>query len=147
MQNKFRQLAVARLSHEQAKAALDERVKQFYEQPEIAELKQAVDVAKTELDNADALVRGDLLTLYDADAIGKKGDGYEVKISKVVTVPDAAKALDWCLSHFTPALKLDEKIFKAAVKTGTIPRNLATVEDEPKIYLDADLSCFLVDGG
>lgn len=118
--NKFRQLAQARLNYETAKAALDERIMDFYEQPEIVELKLSADAAKTELDDCDKQVRGDLLANYEFQRI-KKDTGFEIKIMKSVVIPDIPKAVEWCLSHFTPALKLDEKIFKSAVKSGTIP--------------------------
>jgi len=69
--------------------------------------------------------------------------GYEIKMSTNVNVVDEGKAREWCFQNFRPALKLDPKTFKDAVKDGNIPPELASVEVEPKVYIKSDLSKFL----
>ena len=46
----------------------------------------------------------------------------------------------WCLRNYTPALKVDVKEIEKAAKKNNVPSNLATVTDEPKIYIASDLS-------
>ena len=45
--------------------------------------------------------------------------------------------------NFTPALKLNEAVLKAAAKNGTVPAEIVTVIEQPKVYIDSDLSQFL----
>lgn len=62
-----------------------------------------------------------------------------VKMFTVVNVPDELKAKDWCIAHFTPALKLDGKVFEKAAKDGNIPPELATVSKEPRAQIATKL--------
>jgi hypothetical protein len=58
---------------------------------------------------------------------------------------DPKRAHTWCLSNFTPALKLDTKAFEKAAADGTVPDDIATVTvtKEPRVQIAADLSKFL----
>ena len=49
----------------------------------------------------------------------------------------------WCLTNFTPALKVDTKAVETAAKNGNIPADLVRVEEQPQVYIDSDLSQFL----
>lgn len=62
-----------------------------------------------------------------------------VKMFTVVAVPDELKAKDWCIAHFTPALKLDSKVFEKAAKDGNIPADLATVSKEARAQIATKL--------
>jgi hypothetical protein len=62
-----------------------------------------------------------------------------VKMFTVVDVPDELKAKDWCIAHFTPALKLDSKVFEKAAKDGNIPAELATVTKEARAQIATKL--------
>ena len=54
-------------------------------------------------------------------------------------------AIRWCVSNFTPALKLDAAKFEKAVEEGSIPGDVATctITEEPKVYIAQDLSILL----
>jgi hypothetical protein len=49
----------------------------------------------------------------------------------------------WCITNFTPALKLDTKMIEKAAKDGTIPAELVKITTEPSAYIDSDLSGYL----
>ena len=70
-------------------------------------------------------------------------EGVQIKFFTVVSIPDEAKAREWCLSNFRPALKLDLKVFEKSAKDGTIPADLAKVEAEPRAQIATDLSEYL----
>ena len=75
---------------------------------------------------------------YLSDGI-KKQTGYEVKTIININIPDETKARDWCITNFTPALLLNKKIFETAVKNNTVPIDLATISEEPKVYIAMNL--------
>ena len=64
-------------------------------------------------------------------------------VSKVTY--DKNKARNWCISNFTPALKLDEKLFENSALDGTIPAEIATVTfaTEDRAQIASDLSEYL----
>ena len=146
MENKLKQLAQARAVYQAVKDAKDKALNEFWVLPENAALLIQESAARTGLDDAENQVRGDALELYLANG-EKKHDGYQVKLFSVVAIPDAKRAFEWCLNHFTPALKLDTKVFEKAAKDGSVPDDLASVSEDPKVYIDGDLSRFLVEQG
>jgi len=58
---------------------------------------------------------------------------------------DPKKATEWCLKNFTPAVKLDAKVFEKAVLDGSVPEEVATVVSatENRVQIAADLSDYL----
>ena len=63
-----------------------------------------------------------------------------MKMVSKVEIPDLMAVKEWCLRNYTPALKVDVKEIEKAAKRNNVPSNLATVTDEPKIYIASDLS-------
>lgn len=65
-----------------------------------------------------------------------------VKVFKVSTFSyEPAKAKAWAISNLTTALKLDAAKFEAAVESGDVPAEIATVEtkDDPRVQISASL--------
>lgn len=60
-------------------------------------------------------------------------------------VYEPTTAFIWCLSNFTPALRLDAKTFEKAALAGTIPAQIALVvpEKENRAQIATDLSEYL----
>ena len=54
---------------------------------------------------------------------------------------DPAKAKAWAISNLTTALKLDTGKFEAAVESGDVPAEIATVTitDDPRVQISANL--------
>lgn len=104
-----------------------------------AELKQVTEAEE----RADLQFRSAALVLYLQDPATKKTDSYEIKAITAVVIPDEGAAIRWSITNFTPALTLNRKVFEIAVKAGSIPAELATVAEEPKVYIKSDLSAWL----
>ena len=66
-------------------------------------------------------------------------DRVSVKMFSIVQISDEQKAKEWCIYHFTPALKLDAKTFEKAAKDGNIPADLATVTKEARAQIATKL--------
>lgn len=66
-------------------------------------------------------------------------DRVSVKMFSIVQISDEQKAKEWCIDHFTPALKLDAKTFEKAAKDGNIPADLATVTKEARAQIATKL--------
>lgn len=66
-------------------------------------------------------------------------DRVSVKMFLIVQISDEQKAKEWCIDHFTPALKLDAKTFEKAAKDGNIPADLATVTKEARAQIATKL--------
>jgi len=104
---------------------------------ELLDFPAYTDLVATEKDLKEALqVAEDELRAFALDQFNQDGekvkDGWKIKSFTIVSIPDVKRATDWCLRNFTPALKLDEKVFKDTAKSGNVP-------DE----VDSDLSRFL----
>ena len=63
----------------------------------------------------------------------------EIKVFKVVDILNDVAAREWCFLNFRPALKLDTKTFEKAAKDGSIPAELATVSEEPRVQIATKL--------
>lgn len=87
-------------------------------------------------------LRAEALGQYANDN-NKSGTGYKVKNVTRVELADESRLKPWLLTNFTPALKIDTKAVEKAAKAGSLPPELATVSEEPQVYIDADLSQFL----
>ena len=85
----------------------------------------------------EAIISDNTLALYLADF--ELPDRVAVKNFTVVAILDELKAKEWCIAHFTPALKLDSKVFEKAAKDGHIPAELATVTKEPRAQIATKL--------
>jgi len=107
---------------------------------ETDEYKQAdgdATTAEQRVTQLEAELREHGLTLYNADCA--LPDKLTAKNFTVVKITDPLKAKEWSIAHFTPALKLDEKVFEKAAKDGNIPADLATVEKETHIQIATQL--------
>jgi len=142
MKAKVIALAQARLDYLHAQAARQKALDEFWSIPENSALIVAEREAKEACQKAGDELRKSALDQYERDK-EKKCEGYEIKLPKVVEIPDPQKAFAWCLTNFTPALSLNTSMFEKAAKDGTIPAELAKVKDDPKVYVDKDLELFL----
>lgn len=85
----------------------------------------------------EARIRGAALALHDEKC--ELPSRVAVKNFTVVKIPDEAKAREWCMTNFRPALKLDAKTFEKAAKDGTVPTELATVSTEARAQIATKL--------
>lgn len=94
-------------------------------------------------DALDANIRAAALGQYLKDQNKHPGSGVEIKVFPAIEhgAPEAIR--EWCLHNFTPALSVNYKVFDKAALDGNIPKNLATVRDEPRAQIAQDLSEFL----
>ncbi len=122
--------AVAR----KAKQAIIEAAQETTEYQRADEATNAADDLITRLE---AKIKQQALDLHELCA--QLPERVAVKMFTVVNVPDELKAKDWCIAHFTPALKLDGKVFEKAAKDGNIPAELATVSKEPRAQIATKL--------
>ena len=137
------QLAVLRKELAEIKGIMNVTLEEF----QARQLWQELQTSRVGIEEAIRItedkVRADAQEAYQADPKNKKQRGVSIKIFKVATITDENKARQWCITNFTPALKLDTKAFEKAAKEGTVPAELATVTDEPRAQIDTDLSAFL----
>jgi hypothetical protein len=117
-----------------AKRMMIEEVKT---QPEYRALEEANIEALRTIEQYELDIRAAVLEHYNADAAIP--DRTQVKLFTVVQIPDELKAKEWSIAHFTPALKLDAKVFEKAAKDGNIPADLATVTKEPRAQISTKL--------
>ena len=131
------QLKVAR---EHAQGLRDER-KQMIEEVQATPAFKALSEAGTEADETTAQLEADIrkmaLDMYGADAYIP--ERVTVKMFTVVNIPNELAAKTWAISNFTPALKLDTKVFEDAAKKGNIPAEIATVQKEPRAQIATKL--------
>jgi hypothetical protein len=101
-------------------------------------------LAETKQNEAEIFAAG-LEAKIRAAALALHGESCElpkrvtVKNFTVVNVTDELKSKEWCIAHFTPALKLDAKVFEKAAKDGNIPAELATVSKEYRAQIASKL--------
>ena len=81
-------------------------------------------------------VRMAALDLYNTTGDKKPHRHVQIKVFSRL-VYDAAQALDYAIASLPAALKLDTKKFEAAAKALNLP--FVTTEEEPKVYIDANL--------
>jgi hypothetical protein len=138
-------LAKARQLEELTKKAKQDAVAEFEASPffQALQFNHAEAVAKT-LELTEQL-RSDGLDIYNLDGEKKPSHGgFEIKVGKkIVFNVDPNVIRDWCFDNFRPALKLDFKKVEDAAKSGDLPTDFSSVEDEPKVYIKTDLSKFL----
>lgn len=93
--------------------------------------------ADTTISQLDLEIRAMTLELYGADAA--LPERVSVKMFTTVSIPNELAAKTWAISNFTPALKLDTKVFEDAAKKGNIPAEIATVQKEPRAQIATKL--------
>lgn len=137
----LKELNYARMLFAEASEKRKKALKLFEESPDYQALLQAENEYKESVFVREKELRRVALEEYHLTA-NKNGLGYSIKVMTEVEIKDEKKAFEWCLSNFTPSLKLDTKTFKTAAKNGTVPSELADVFEEAKVYIDSDLSKF-----
>lgn len=137
----LKELHFARLSLAEATEQRKKALKLFEESPDYQALLQIEREYKDSVNAREESLRDTALQEYD-ETQKKKGLGYSIRIMTNVTITDEKSAFEWCLSNFTPSLKLDVRTFKTAAKNGTVPSDLAEVTEEAKVYINGDLSEF-----
>ena len=140
----LKSLAKARRLEELTKLAKQDAVAEFEASPFFQALQVNYAEALAKTNELTEQLRSDGMDIYNLDGEKKPSHGgFEIKMSTNVNILDEGKAREWCFQNFRPALKLDPKTFKDAVKDGNIPPELGSVEVEPKVYIKSDLSKFL----
>ncbi len=131
------QLKVNREAFERAKSERQAALAKFESSLEYVHLMQLQ--AENDADIAEGENKIRLLALEEYDNGNELPEQLAVKMFSVVSITDDLKAKEWCIAHFTPALKLDVKVFEKAAKDGNIPVDLATVKKEARVQIAAKL--------
>ena len=138
-------LAKARQFEELCKKAKQDAMAEFEASPfyQALQVNHAQAVAKT--NELTEQLRQDGLDIYNLDGEKKPSHGgFEIKTStKVIFSFEEPVIREWCFDNFRPALKLDTKVVEKAAKDGNLPPNMASVSEEPKVFIKTDLSGFL----
>ena len=140
--NTLKALAFARQKAEQASAKRKAMLEAFKNSPEYLEVVDAETFETDLVERLENTLRAEALGQYTNDN-NKSATGYKIKTVKHIEIPAPEKVKAWCLTNFTPALKVDTKAVETAAKSGSIPADLVRVEDQPQVYIDSDLSQFL----
>ena len=135
-------IAFARQKAEQTSAKRKAMLEAFKNSPEYQEAVALEETDAALVERLENTLRAEALGQYANDN-NKSGTGYKIKTVKHIEIPDPEKVKAWCLTNFTPALKVDTKAVETAAKSGSIPADLVRVEDQPQVYIDSDLSQFL----
>lgn len=141
----IKELAQTRRLVDELKQKRDALLEKVTKSTEYTDIENALEEAGEHMVEIDVAIRKEALATYDLTQNKKPGHGIEIKIFSVATILDRDRAREWCMGNFTPALKLDESIFKRAAIDGTIPASLVTVSEEPRAQIASDLSEFLPD--
>lgn len=118
-------LAEARINSAAARDARKQIIEAAQSTPEYKEADAETNKADERILELETDIRARALQLYEGSV--ELPSRVAVKKFTVVTVLDELKAKEWCISHFTPALKLDTKVFEKAAKDNSIPAELASV--------------------
>lgn len=70
-------------------------------------------------------------------------EAVEIKEYHEVSVPDPARAVEWCIANFTPALSLDEKTFVDLARRGKVPAELFVETPTWKATIMRNLSKYI----
>ena len=142
MINTVKALAEARKEAEQASAKRKAMLDAFQNSDDYQAVSESAKLWNAQVERLENTLRAEALGLYANDN-NKSGTGYKIKTVKHFEIPDPEKVKAWCLTNFTPALKVDTKAVETAAKNGSIPADLVRVEEQPQVYIDSDLSQFL----
>ena len=138
-EDEIKRLAQAREELELAKAEQKRLLDGFQRTDDWVNATFARDFAAGRVDELESTIK------ENSVASGQKNphEAVTVKLFTVVKIVDDAKAREWCMTNFRPALKLDTKVFEKAAKDGTVPADLAVVEEDPRAQIATDLSKYL----
>ena len=140
--NTIKALAEARKEAEQASAKRKAMLDAFQNSDDYQAVSESAKLWNAQVERLENTLRAEALGQYANDN-NKSGTGYKIKTVKHFEIPDPEKVKAWCLTNFTPALKVDTKAVETAAKNGSIPADLVRVEEQPQVYIDSDLSQFL----
>lgn len=143
MNNKLIELAKARANSEELKAKQKEMLDELQQSQAWTDIQLARTGYQTQIENLEAEIKAEAMVVFDATG-EKKQQGVTVKEFTVVKITDEAKAREWCMTNFRPALKLDTKTFEKAAQDGTVPAELATIGTEPRAQIASDLNEYLL---
>lgn len=137
LENTLNMLAIARDTAESLKAAKNELIENVKQSDEFMQLDNSSRFTDAQVKELEDKARTSALALYDENC--ELPDRVSVKWFTTVKITDEAAAVQWCKQNFTPALKLDAKMFEKAAKDGTIPAELATVSKEARAQIATKL--------
>ena len=140
--NTIKALAEARKEAEQASTKRKAMLDAFQNSDDYQAVSESAKLWNAQVERLENTLRAEALGQYENDN-NKSGTGYKIKTVKHIEIPDPEKVKAWCLTNFTPALKVDMKAVETAAKNGSIPADLVRVEEQPQVYIDSDLSQFL----
>ena len=130
-------LKTARARHAEAKAEQEKMLAEFQASEKWQNLSIERAFVNTEIEDLECTIRTTAIELHNASM--ELPARIQIKNFTVVTIMDELKAKDWCIAHFTPALKLDSKVFEKAAKDGNIPTELAEVTKEARAQIATKL--------
>jgi len=130
-------LKIVRERNEEAKTKQSAMLADFQKRDDWEQLSVIRSFASAEIEQLESEIRNTSLALHELCA--DIPERVTVKMFTVVDEYDEQKAKEWSLSHFTPAIKLDTKIFEKAVKDGNIPAELATTHKEARAQIATKL--------
>ena len=131
------QLKLAREHAQGLRAERNAMIEEVQATPAFKALSEAGLEADVTILQLDIEIRAMTLELYGADAA--LPERVSVKMFTTVSIPNELAAKTWAISNFTPALKLDTKVFEDAAKKGNIPAEIATVQKEPRAQIATKL--------
>ena len=131
------QLKVAREHAQALRIERNAMIEEVQATPAFKALSEAGAEADETTAQLEADIRAMTLELYGADAA--LPERVSVKMFTVVSIPNELAAKTWAIDNFTPALKLDTKVFEDAAKKGNIPAEIATVQKEPRAQIATKL--------
>ena len=134
-----KQLQLARNRQEVAKAERDALIEQLQTTQEWKEKYAAHEEVKIFVENLEADIKELAKNEYMANGNKKPHDAVQIKLFSVVDILNETAAREWCFLNFRPALSLDVKKFEKAAKDGSIPAELATVSEEPRVQIATKL--------
>jgi len=117
------------------KEAQKQRLDAFQQSQEWTVLQLARLGYETDIVNFEAEIKDAALADYATTQDKHPRSEIEIKLFKVVDILNDVAAREWCFLNFRPALKLDTKTFEKAAKDGSIPAELATVSEEPRVQI------------
>jgi len=137
LEKNLNELATMREKSEALKNARREMMDRVQQSEDYIRLENLLREGESLTDELEAEIRRGALALYEESC--ELPSRVAVKQFTVVNVTDELKAKEWCIAHFTPALKLDGKVFEKAAKDGNIPAELATVTKEARAQIATKL--------
>lgn len=104
----------------------------------LAELK----AAQEHVNEAERAVRIAGMAAYAQSGDKKPHPAVQIKLTKAVAFNEA-DARQWALDHIPTLVRLDTSAFEKVARTGTLPKEVAQVEEVPQVTISTDLSAWL----